>query len=491
VFGNALGNAAVRGIASYRAGKAKAEWASEQAAHDAQMMAQDDPSLIASSGAGSFLDRYPGALASNDGAPDPLQKYRQAMLDAGSLSNSNPDTDYYVDLASEIMACPKDGGAGGCYMVEPAMEIGMVSGHDATPAELAEARQFSSSNVAETYANNDPWFDTSNSYAALSHSLGLDNQQTESWQQDPVQKALAQGAANYQYALGYHATDSAPQGFRAGWIDSMRQSGMGQNSVGQVGIGIVDSYLHAPDAFFGGLKALPGILPSMYNSAQKNGVGGTLLNTWVGMLEAARSGYSKFAYSDNREVAGNAIFGVASTAATGGFWRTGGMAKGVPNLAAMEWKYVPRVVNDSFGGVVAKTPAEAAFLRNASATFGDKSVFTSATRFGNNIVIQRSDISMSIQNVRRMANGNSPYVRNAAGDWEKINLHHIGRQDGKVIEILSSHNAYNPHTGGPLHIPGPGGPVRNLDVGKYWQQRLQVAIDNGSVPESVLDQLGR
>jgi hypothetical protein len=40
-FGNALGNAAVRGIQNYRAENAKAEWAADQAAHDKQMMLQD------------------------------------------------------------------------------------------------------------------------------------------------------------------------------------------------------------------------------------------------------------------------------------------------------------------------------------------------------------------------------------------------------------------------------------------------------------------
>lgn len=111
-------------------------------------------------------------------------------------------------------------------------------------------------------------------------------------------------------------------------------------------------------------------------------------------------------------------------------------------------------------------------------------------RFGDNIIIQRSDIPFSVQNVRRMAGGNTPFVRNASGEWEKINLHHVGRQDGKVIEVLRSQNAYNPSTGGPLHIPGPGGPVRDLKVGEYWQQRLQSAIKAGLVPEATLRQAG-
>ncbi len=146
--------------------------------------------------------------------------------------------------------------------------------------------------------------------------------------------------------------------------------------------------------------------------------------------------------------------------------------------------------SNSWGGIVAKSPEEAAFIRNAGATFGDGSVYKSAIHFDNNIVIQRSDIPFSAQNVRRMAGGNTPFVKNASGEWEKINLHHVGRQDGKVIEVLKGQNTYNPSTGGPLHIPGPGGPVRDLKVGDYWQQRLQNAIDQGLVSDEAMRKAG-
>ena len=144
-----------------------------------------------------------------------------------------------------------------------------------------------------------------------------------------------------------------------------------------------------------------------------------------------------------------------------------------------------------FGGVVANTAEEAAFLRNAAATFGDSSVFTAARRFDGSIIIQRSDIPFSVQNVRRMASGNTPFVRNSLGEWEKLNIHHVGRQDGKLIEIFSSHNTYNPTTGGPLHIPGPGSPIRDATFTRnYWMQRLQDATDAGHVPQDVLRQAG-
>jgi LysM repeat protein len=107
-FGNALGNAAVRGMQSYSANKAKADWASDQAAHDAQLMAQDDPSLIANGGGGSFLDRYPAALASNETSPSLLEKYSQPMNDTGQFSgvditlpglNSDPANNALAQLA--------------------------------------------------------------------------------------------------------------------------------------------------------------------------------------------------------------------------------------------------------------------------------------------------------------------------------------------------------------------------------------------------------
>ena len=144
-----------------------------------------------------------------------------------------------------------------------------------------------------------------------------------------------------------------------------------------------------------------------------------------------------------------------------------------------------------FGGLVGETAEESEFLRNAAATFDESSVYSTARRFSGNIVIQRSDIPFSVQNVRRMAGGNAPFVKNSLGEWEKLSLHHIGRREGKLIEVLSSQNTYNPRTGGPLHIPGPGGVTRDSTLtSRYWIQRLQDAIDAGQVPQSVLHEAG-
>jgi hypothetical protein len=145
----------------------------------------------------------------------------------------------------------------------------------------------------------------------------------------------------------------------------------------------------------------------------------------------------------------------------------------------------------SFGGVVANTADEAAFLRNAAATFAESRLFTSAARFEGSIVVRRSDIPWSVENVRLMAKGCAPYVRNSKGAWERIHLHHVGRQNGKRIEVLQSYNRYDHATGGPLHIAGSGGPLRDPNFAKlYWQQRLRDAISAGVVPRPVLSEAG-
>lgn len=152
----------------------------------------------------------------------------------------------------------------------------------------------------------------------------------------------------------------------------------------------------------------------------------------------------------------------------------------------------PENVAGRFGGIVGENAVERSFLDNARATFGERSVFNRATRHRGNIVIQRSDIPISIENLTRMKSGNAPFARNAAGDWESLALHHVGRQDGKLIEIFKDHNAYDSITGGILHIPGPGGPVRQSRLSRtYWQQRLDELIGSGQVPDAMLKQIGR
>jgi len=178
----------------------------------------------------------------------------------------------------------------------------------------------------------------------------------------------------------------------------------------------------------------------------------------------------------------------------GTFWRVvAGVAAVVPAVAASWLRKGDEVLEGvaEFGGVTARTPDEASFLRNVSATFTDSGVYSSARRFEDQIVVQRSDIPWSVQNVRLAARGNTPFVRNSSGQWERINLHHVGRKEGRLIEVIGSQNQYNNATGGRLHIPGPGGPVtdREFNVG-YWQQRLQDAVEAGQVPDEVLRKAG-
>lgn len=104
------------------------------------------------------------------------------------------------------------------------------------------------------------------------------------------------------------------------------------------------------------------------------------------------------------------------------------------------------------------------------------------TRHRNELVIQRSDIELSPQNITRMRNGQAPFVRGADGAREPIQLHHVGRETGQMIEVTRSQNRYNSATGGPLHIPGPEGPVRQPGYSQsYWQQRHQDFVDSGQI----------
>jgi len=138
-----------------------------------------------------------------------------------------------------------------------------------------------------------------------------------------------------------------------------------------------------------------------------------------------------------------------------------------------------------FGEVTARNAQEASFLRNVEATFREGSPYNNAIRYGDDIVIQRA-FPWDATNVEFAFRGTSPWAQNGAGVWEPLTLHHIGRETGKVIEIPRSYNRFGAD-GGPLHIPGPGSPVR-FNSSQYWYDRVQTAIERGQIPQSVLDQ---
>ncbi|WP_182912034.1 hemagglutinin repeat-containing protein [Sphingomonas cavernae] len=135
-----------------------------------------------------------------------------------------------------------------------------------------------------------------------------------------------------------------------------------------------------------------------------------------------------------------------------------------------------------FGRVQPRDINESQFLANAEVTFGNSATWTGATRHRGELVIQRSDIELSPQNITRMKNGQAPFVRGANGAWEPVQLHHVGRETGQMIEVTRSQNRYNSSTGGPLHIPGLGGPVRQSGYSQsYWQQRYQDFVNAGHI----------
>ena len=137
-----------------------------------------------------------------------------------------------------------------------------------------------------------------------------------------------------------------------------------------------------------------------------------------------------------------------------------------------------------FSGITARNADEAQFLRKAEATFGNSTAWTGVTRHRGELVVQRSNIELSPQNITRLRNGQAPFVRNSSGEWEPLQLHHVGRETGQLIEVTRSQNRYNPTTGGPPHIPGPGGPIRQPKHSQtYWQERYQSFVNSGQIVE--------
>ncbi|WP_302051032.1 MULTISPECIES: DUF637 domain-containing protein [unclassified Halomonas] len=154
-------------------------------------------------------------------------------------------------------------------------------------------------------------------------------------------------------------------------------------------------------------------------------------------------------------------------------------------LAAAPWGVNRKATTTGyFGGAKPRNIEEAQFLANAQATFENSSTWTGVVRHRDELVIQRSDIELSPQNATAMKNGYAPRVKNSNGEWEQVQLHHVGRETGKMIEVTKSQNTYSPTTGGPLHIPGPGAPVRQRDyTSTYWKERYQEFVRQGLIIE--------
>ncbi len=130
----------------------------------------------------------------------------------------------------------------------------------------------------------------------------------------------------------------------------------------------------------------------------------------------------------------------------------------------------PHTASSRFTNVQPLTAAERNFIANAQATFASSPTWTDITRHRGELVIQRSDIELTPQNLRLMAAGRAPFVRNYYGQWQRVELHHVGRNTGRMIEVLQYQNRYSPRDGGFLHIPGSGQPVRQDHyTSTYWQ----------------------
>ena len=138
------------------------------------------------------------------------------------------------------------------------------------------------------------------------------------------------------------------------------------------------------------------------------------------------------------------------------------------------------------------TAEEVSRIKVIQKTFAESKVFRSIVRKGDTIMLQRSDIFFSSNNVKKMMKGQSPMVRTLDGVGEEVvSLHHVGQrplEGGIVVEIRESQNR-----GRPLHSKGQG-PVDHGSAWKkftrdYWKSRLQDAIENGLIPADVLNEL--
>lgn len=155
------------------------------------------------------------------------------------------------------------------------------------------------------------------------------------------------------------------------------------------------------------------------------------------------------------------------------------------------------------------TAKEAGEIKTIFATFENSKVYQSLRRHQGKLVLQRNDISWSVQNVGMITNVNKktgrvtpqpPFVKRAStGEYEQIQLHHHLRgEDRPIVEVLAEDNKFNPKTGGRLHLPDriPGIPPADNSSAAwdtfretYWQSRLQEALDQGMVPQSVINSM--
>ncbi len=132
------------------------------------------------------------------------------------------------------------------------------------------------------------------------------------------------------------------------------------------------------------------------------------------------------------------------------------------------------------------------FIKDYSNLFPNAKVFTSVVSQAGTSIVQRSDLVFSTENITQMSKGFAPYMKGSNGKYNRVALHHVEKQpegvDGVLAELLVGEN----HSGNFLHTQYPeGGVVYGAAwaqfKAKYWNDRLQQAINNGAIPASILD----
>jgi len=131
------------------------------------------------------------------------------------------------------------------------------------------------------------------------------------------------------------------------------------------------------------------------------------------------------------------------------------------------------------------------FFVDYAKIFGNADIFKYAVNFNGTVLIQRSDLPFSRQNVTAMSFGNAPRTYGKNGNVVSYNLHHVEKQPQGVDGVLAELVPFENTSSNALHTQYIDGGVKYDDdwkkfVSDYWKFRLQQAINNGDIQADIL-----
>jgi len=134
------------------------------------------------------------------------------------------------------------------------------------------------------------------------------------------------------------------------------------------------------------------------------------------------------------------------------------------------------------------------FVTDFQSQYKGVKVFNSSVVLKNGtVVIQRSDLPLSRQNIILMSNGNAPFMKNANGKDTRVQLHHVEKQVDGVSGVLAELRDFENTSSNALHNYPYGGVVYDKAweslKAQYWKDRLQQAINNLSSNAALRKQL--